>query len=400
MVEVTSDMPIPQYLDEIQIRVTSNGVPQLAGDYSLTGGASLAIPATLGVVVGAGANPSAPAKIDVVGLLAGTAKVINEAIVTIPETGIVLLRMPLEYLCLDKVASTGKTDSPYAPDCPPNESCQEGVCAPDTVSGSSLPTYDPGEVFGGASGPGKGDCFTVNTCFAKTKNVTPVDPSGGGCSFTLPSGYNAANLNVAVSSTVGCTAGKTCIFPLDQSPVTGWTLTGNVVTVPAGLCMSPLPSVIVSDECPSKLPSVPLCGPDSSVSLDGSVPDGHSADAGHVITPDDDSGEEDDANPPDAPTREDDSGEPPEDSGRDAGGGEHDSGSAHDAGDHDSSSPPPPIDASIPHDSGHESGAPVDSGHGSGTGSGSGSGIIEAGHGPDSCSGVAGDLQCTGAIEL
>jgi len=275
MVEVTTNLAVPQDLSSIQILVSSNGVTQL-DQTNAVGPGNLALPATFGVVVGPTADPSAPAKIDVIGYrndANGKAlpQIVNEAIVTIPESGIVLLRMPLDYLCLGQFianpaakdggvgADGGSTSvAPYISSCATGESCQAGTCQPETMPSSALPVFAPTEVYGGGGGPDSGACFDVVQCFGGTSQVVPVTLIDGGCQLTT----TLANLNVAIETTNGlgvCAPGGGCFAVLDEvtSGALGWSSVSNGnIALPPVVCGE---KIVVSHTCASKTADVPVC---------------------------------------------------------------------------------------------------------------------------------------------
>jgi hypothetical protein len=277
MVEITSDLAVPSDLNSVQIVVSANGVTQLDQTTAL-GPGNLSLPATIGVIVGPNADPATPARIDIIGYRStvnGVAlpQVVNEAVVTIPETGIVLLRMPLDYLCLNQFkANPSATDAgsdaggegtsaPYVPSCPSGETCVAGACTPDSVPASTLPAYSPSQLFGGGLTADSGTCFDVSTCFATT--TTLALPAGSPCTIPLPADVNAADVNVAILTSTDsdgegvCLEDGDCLVPLDEGSG-GFTVSGKTVTLPAAVC-SLATKVVVSPSCPSKTAADPLC---------------------------------------------------------------------------------------------------------------------------------------------
>ncbi len=293
MVEVTSDLQVPQDLSSIQIVVSANGVTQL-DQTSALGPDDLQLPATFGVIAGANVAPSTPAKIDVIGYRTSASgaplpQIVNEAVVTIPESGIVLLRMPLDYLCLNQLKANpaasdagsrgdggGSSAAPYVPSCPAGETCLAGACVPETVTSGSLPAFAPDEVTSGqySAAADTGACFNVATCFAR---AVAVMPGGAPCSFAVPSGLAAGDLNVAIETSTTsagegtCLSDGACLVPLDEGPG-GWTLSGETVDLPVAVCATRA-KVVVSGACGSKASATPLC-----TGAAGTLPDaGHAA---------------------------------------------------------------------------------------------------------------------------
>jgi hypothetical protein len=283
MVQVTTDLQVPGDLDRLQVVVSANGVTQLNTSSTL-GPNGLQLPATFGVIAGAGVAPSTPATIDVIGYRANAPQIVNEAVVTIPESGIVVLQMPLDFLCLGNLKSNpAAADSglpvdgglasgvaPYVPDCESGYTCSAGSCAPDMVSPSSLPVFIPGQTSGGSATLDAGACFSVTSCFATSAPVTP----GPGCTIHVPS---ALELNFAIVTSTngmgeGTCLGETCLVPLDEGPG-GWTLSGNTVTLPTAVCTNH-EQVVKSAICPSKAAAMPVCAGRAGALPDGGPPTG------------------------------------------------------------------------------------------------------------------------------
>ncbi len=282
MVEITTNLDVPSDLNSVQIVVSANGVTEL-NETVTVGPNSLALPATVGVVVGSGVDPSTPAKIDVIGYRSMAPQVLAEAVVTIPETGVVVLRMPLDALCLGQFvknpaagdggfARDGGSSSatPYVPSCPKGETCVEGTCQNETVSPGSLSPFDPSDLGGGADATfdgAPGQCFGVNQCFGANGSLATEAAAtvvNGQCTLSTPT----QNLNIATGLPPGaspdaglCSPPGEPLAPLPKATgaTAGWTaLSSSSVALPAAVCKNSC-TVFVSHVCPSMTAATPLC---------------------------------------------------------------------------------------------------------------------------------------------
>jgi len=281
VVEVVTDMSLPKDIDAVRVQILgTNGVTYNDQTYTV-GPSGLHIPATIGVLAG---SPTDTALVRVTAIHGGTALILREATSEVPANRQALLRLPLEFLCTGSAIDTSMLGSPssdtIADSCPTGQSCVLGTCRKDAVDVTTLPTYTAGLVFGGGDGgAGAGSCFPTATCFGSAATVTPSST----CTVPVPPGINAAELNVALQTTGAnppgiCSGAGPCFIPLDMSATEGWTLNGDTVQLPPGVC-KPLNAttpftVVVSSSCTSKVPSVPTCGPWSSTSAAESTLDG------------------------------------------------------------------------------------------------------------------------------
>ena len=289
MISVQTDMSLPKDFDHVGLQVSMNGVTQFADEYQV-GPGNLLIPATFGVVQGS--DPSQALQIRVVARKAGQLVVLRDVTTTVPSGRLALLRMPIEFLCqgqaADGPASSGDVntqDQTATSTCGAGMTCVAGACVTTTIDSSTLPPYNPAQIFGGASGPGSGgQCLDTVGCFA-AGYVASVTSTPTDCSIAKPAG--GAGVNVAMASGLG-SAGicgtQACLVPLDDAPVEGWTDEGNGrLALPHAVCdriaSNTIDSVVVTTACATKTPATPTCGPWSAVqgepgTFEGGAPDG------------------------------------------------------------------------------------------------------------------------------
>ncbi len=205
-------------------------------------------------------------------------RIFTKVITTLPKTRAATLRVPIEWLCDGYFRADGDfIDSSCPNDADDNpQTCRAGVCQPATIKEKDLPDYEPREVFGGGEDL-KDDvavCFPTEQCFDGGYNVLP----DAKCRVTL-------NLRKGREANFGLTVGAPpdsdgicgelgCYVPLDQSEFNGWRALsqdnmGSGVQLraqlPEGVCVEDnarrFLGVRVSDECETKTPGVPTCGP-------------------------------------------------------------------------------------------------------------------------------------------
>jgi len=273
VVAVQTDMQIPKDVNAIGVKIMSGGTTRFAQWYDV--GVSpddLKIPATLGVV--AGDNAAATVTIQVLGRSAQTLRTLRQVVTTVPTDHTALLRMPVEWLCDGSATQPSGDpeaigDTEFDTDCDTGQTCVAGTCVDDVVDSSQLPSYSPELVFGGASGPGAGQCFDTVTCFERGHAET--DYRASDC--TIPAAtLNASEpgFNVAlVTKTDGICRGSVCYVPLDEDPTTGWATDGDRVRLPSAVCdklaSGDIDHIETSTTCASKTAATPTCGPWSSV---------------------------------------------------------------------------------------------------------------------------------------
>jgi hypothetical protein len=274
ILSLQTDMSLPKDVDHIQLIITANGNSLLNNTYPVGPGGTQ-VPATLGIL--AGADPSEQVDIRVIALQNATTVVLREVLTTVPADRTALLRVPIQWLCYgqDITTSGGQPSSSCPPAGPTPQTCIAGVCTTASVDSSSLPSYDPTQVFGGATGPDQsgGTCIDTVACFADGFGAA-IDTSSGACEIAKPSG--GVGINVALvqgPKGAGICGPQACLLPLDANTTdgTGWTDDGkgHLVLPPAvctRLATKAIESVAVTTACATKTEAVPTCGPWNSSS--------------------------------------------------------------------------------------------------------------------------------------
>ena len=259
-----TDLSLPKDVDSVQLSVLVRGDPRLDQVFDQLGAdGSLKIPASLGVVIQDGGDPSTPVTFRVTAFRAGVPKILREVVTTVPPDRVAALRMPVQWLCWDqvKVDDLGKASS----SCPDGETCVAGSCVDKTVDASRLANYDQGQVFGGGTGKGDGSCFDVAGCFTGSLDAK-VDLDA--CTIAAKSDVNVA---IRVEA-AGICGGAGCFVPLDAESEFGWTTASEgVLQLPVSVCeriqsgkAAGVSVAATSDACKQKTDGLPACGPWSS----------------------------------------------------------------------------------------------------------------------------------------
>lgn len=200
--------------------------------------------------------------------LGGVPRVVREARVVIPSSGVQMLRMSLDWLCWDMMPS-GTTGAANGLTCAVGSACNAGECAASDADREALTPWDQAMVFGDAdAGLRGGACFQVLGCFVRGSTVSPVLDASGACFF--PYAGPAETLNVAIalppSAQRGFCAKDACLVPLDRGAAGGWVLDGGRIIVPRRVCTDGR-LLAVSTACASKIATQPPCAEWSSVGL-------------------------------------------------------------------------------------------------------------------------------------
>ena len=314
---ISTDMQTPKDISVISVFVTTDSVVKFDYVARVLPGGTVALPATLALVEPD--NPNAQVRIRVIGFQEQNARVLRDVRTTVPHARTSLLRLPLDFLddgsgkgmltadLLPGPSGAPEGTSTFDPDMiqsscdfSQGETSIDGLCASANVDSSSLPDYDPSEVYG--AGPllangAPSTCFDAAACFA---GATAVQVDSRTCSFPLPAGATASSLNVAiVTPDTGECLSAGCFVPLDNDVTHGWIVLGGTVNLLPNLCArlnadASLHVYAATGACPAKTPSDPLCesgaesgddgggGASSSGGLGGSS-GGGATDSGDVV---------------------------------------------------------------------------------------------------------------------
>jgi hypothetical protein len=279
-----TDVSVPKDVDSLRIEISHHGDIKWAQTFWIgTAPNEQPLPATLTILP---PDDNGPVRVRVLSYKEGIARTLRRVVTTIPTDREAMLRMPIEWLCYDQVEE-GDTTSPRS-SCPDGETCSAGTCVPDEVDSAKLPSFAQAHVFGGpqANADGKGgSCFETIECLAESQTLAPEDLDPETCSVPLSAfGLEAddeagiAKLNLAFATGPGgggiCDdAEELCFVPVDQDDTTGWSVDGDVVRLPPGVCTKladkPTVDFVYSTVCRTKTSAVPSCGPWTEV--DGSV---------------------------------------------------------------------------------------------------------------------------------
>jgi hypothetical protein len=259
---ISTNMQAPKDINVVGLYITTNGVPKFNYMGRVLPDGTVSLPSTLAVVEPEEAN--AQVRIRLIAFQTQSsgdakARVLRDVLTTVPHARTALLRLPLSFL--DDGSAMGMLPSQYVPaggTAPEGDTLFDvtqiaskcdwanlqqtsvnGVCTGANVDSSTLDTYEPAAVFGdgGQDNAGSGSCFDVATCFAGATPVTNLNLQS--CSFAMPKGASASNLNVAIvaQGTGTCTSSGVCYVPLPNDANEGWTVQqGATVQLAAGVC--------------------------------------------------------------------------------------------------------------------------------------------------------------------
>jgi len=296
MIAITSDLAVDKDMDEVRVEVKradgtvlpDRQIPILPTQPAPFG---KPLPGTIAIVPsdagGQAVHVRVAARHSDESTGTKVSRVVREAIVKIPTDRVALLRMPLHFLCDDKVVPDPDLPDSFKSDCGKDETCKAGKCQPAAVDGDELPDYLPSLVFGGGTSSGKGShCLDARACFA---HAPALSPDFSDCSLPLPADVDLARINVALvlpaKSAGHCLdasagEGDACYVPLDNDPE-GFSIKGGRIQLPPAACeRAGLVGVSVSTACRTKDLSVPVCGPWTGWPAVNTEPDGTGGSAG------------------------------------------------------------------------------------------------------------------------
>lgn len=264
MMIVHTDMSLPKDVDTVIIEVLVRGDHRFNQTYDRLGDSEFKIPASLGITIDADSDPTTPVTLRVTAKQKGKARVLHEAVTTVPEDRVAALRLPIHWLCWDELEVDA--DGNATSTCPDGQTCVAGSCVDKKIDLSKLPTYDPADVFGGGTGKDNtGSCFDVSSCFTGSVDA-PVDM--GTCTIH-PTGD--VNVGIRVES-AGICGPAGCFVALDANAEAGWQSNDDgTIQLPPAVCdriaegkASGISVAGVSSACPLKTDGLPTCGPWSS----------------------------------------------------------------------------------------------------------------------------------------
>jgi hypothetical protein len=275
IVAIQTDMSLPKDIDQVRIDVRSFGNVVFKNTYPV-GAGGLRIPATLGILPGADARSLIT--IRVIAFQRGKPRMLREVVTTVPESRLATLRLPVQWISDGSAKQPDPTnEEDIRSSCADGNTDIAGECVPWDIDSSTLPDHKPEEIFGGGKEDGTGgSCFNTSGCLA---GATPLQVDTATCTAIVPEGLGTdpAKLNVGLVLAPGgdgiCNE-TGCLIPLDANTNVGWVAAGAGlarVQLPRKICdklaAGIVKSVVASSSCASKLPSMPTCGPWSSVGI-------------------------------------------------------------------------------------------------------------------------------------
>lgn len=287
---IKTDMAPPKDFDTLVVLVFNEGELKFKFEGPLPGDPKeeerVVLPSTLGLV--APEDPTNAIRIEVgvrSGGQDGPLRVVREVVTTVPGDRVVMLHMPIQFLCkkaedYPPFQNQEATDIKPA-DCPNGKTCIAGICETSVVDSAKLPDYDANTVFGGSGDPKKGKCFDVARCFENAELIDDTTLDTKACSFAVPKSIGIDNLNLALGvESDGICNGRGCFVTLDAGTDTGWKVNDGQtkILLPKGICQNLTDKMLgsglkvlqivqaeTSASCPQKTESYQSCGPWSAV---------------------------------------------------------------------------------------------------------------------------------------
>jgi hypothetical protein len=259
MVIFQTDMSLPKDIDSVRIEIRAYGEAKFDKVFDDLGtDGALKLPGTIGVLVGEDATT--PVTMRITGFQDGRARVLREAVSTVPEDRLVQLRLPVQWLCDGSaiVDESGQVKSA----CGEGLTCVAGSCVPVEVDSSELPDYEEESIFGGGTGDGDGACFDTANCMRGFSLAPLID---GSCAASV-----GGNVNIAIQTQGDGICGPAgCFIQLDANSEAGWKRSDDsTIALPQGFCdklatgeIVGIAATPVTDACPLKDETLPTCGP-------------------------------------------------------------------------------------------------------------------------------------------
>lgn len=284
VVAIDGNLSVPGDIDALGLAVNVGGTTKFSNVYGIAPAGKVTIPATL--LLEEPTDSSQSVTIRITGFSAGNARIVRDAITTVPHARVVLLTLHLSALSFDDgvkgsinpqevdrisdpsvqtagVRIRGTTNGGFDPFTQITSKCSlaseqadiDGICQSARVDSATLPDAFSAQIVPSASELAA--CFDVAKCF---DGATPVMPHAD-CTF--PFTGDAATLNVAIvtgGAGFKTTAGP--LAPLDQEPEHGFSVANGIVSLPKGVCSlgSKAKGVVIGTKCPAKKPTTPIIG--------------------------------------------------------------------------------------------------------------------------------------------
>ncbi len=284
VVAIDTNLSVPKDIDALGLAVNIGGITKFSNVYGVTPKGKVTMPATL--VLQEPTDASQSVTIRITGFLGGNARIVRDAITTIPHARVAVLRLQLSALSFDDgvkgainpqevdrssdpsmqsagLRITDNTIGGFDPFTQITSKCSltaeqtdiDGVCQSARVDSATLP--DAASVPIVPSAAELAACFDVSKCFDGATKVMPH------ADCTFPYAGDAATLNVAIETGgAGFNTSAGFLAPLDQDAEHGFSVANGVVTIPKAVCAmgSKAKSVVIGTKCPAKKPTTPTIG--------------------------------------------------------------------------------------------------------------------------------------------
>lgn len=261
VVSLSSEAPIPEELDQMEVLVQRGDDTRHLGQYNLdvakTGDTRL--PGTLTLQKDDGEDGSAPVTITITASSGSKKRVLRRATLGFSDEKTKLLKMPLRYSCFD-----------FKDVCSATEECVGGVCTDTKIDVETLPDYTDKLVFGTTADK---SCFddTDAGCFANASTLEApatalTDAADGTCALKLgQAATGGTGLNVALRWSASTSLGRFATLDVETDGLReGFSHDGSgTVKLPKGICAAikdgRVTGVRTSTACATKTGSQPLC---------------------------------------------------------------------------------------------------------------------------------------------
>lgn len=273
---IQTDMSVPKDVNAIGLYISTGGNVIFQRAETVAPDGRVRFPATLSIV--GQKSSGAPVEIRAVAFSNRRAKVVREAITTVPVSRQALLRMPLEWISArasgevpdshiwtikpEDSSSLGSQSlkihldrpvgsAPLRPradvnpwvdidsGCPLEQTDIGGECVDAHIDSSTLPDYSEEALYGdgGAGAGGFGGCFDTLACFPQLEppegEPAPPGPTSTRvdvdqpevCAITIPEGVPIETINFAVLNppgSDGACRSEGCFIPLDSGSPSGY----------------------------------------------------------------------------------------------------------------------------------------------------------------------------------
>ncbi|MEY4576087.1 MAG: hypothetical protein RL701_790, partial [Pseudomonadota bacterium] len=272
VVVLDSDLSVPKDIDQVLFTVVQSGRETQHVDVPLL----TALPREFRIQL---SSDTSPVTVRAIASKGGVPRIERSVITTVPRDHLGVVRLPLSYLCDATATPTGDST------CGSGKTCKQGACDDATLVGT-LPDYmrptGPNASMSPDAGAANGTCFNTASCFGEATEMVP-DPAT--CSFVLPTLFDE-RLNVALRLPLGgpgiCDA-SACWVVFDSGSE-GFRLLDGRVVLPLNVCtkrgLGENIRVAVTNRCPAKIASFPLCSPTNPDTSSG----GTGGDPGGILT--------------------------------------------------------------------------------------------------------------------